>query len=63
MAKHIILEHNEPDILAVFMPYFMKNWRNGYTVTWRHNGTRDVNTEGKFFSLSLWFYYYCFGLW
>lgn len=29
-AKKVIMDNSEPKILAVYMPYFMNEWRNGY---------------------------------
>lgn len=55
MAKHVIFAHNEPDILAVFMPYFMNGWRTGYTVTWSYDGTRKVDMNKKQLFLSCWY--------
>ena len=55
MAKHVIFAHNEPDILAVFMPYFMNGWRGGYTVMWDSDGGRQMDLKNGLLYLSYWY--------
>ncbi len=45
IAKAVIFEHSEPDILALYLPHFLKNWTGGYSVYYYIDRAEVIENE------------------